>query len=129
MKLEQAIEFLARLRDVEEIPVSEAARRLKKTPFWVHQNFKVIRHSKKSHHVKLSDIEAYQKKRTVSKRDPTFYDLAVGDQFRLPTGKGYVGDVFVKTGGDTYGLMPGQPRWTWTGRSGFNSVELVREAA
>lgn len=65
MKLEQAIEFLARLHGIDEIPVSEAARRLKKTPFWVHQNFPIIVHGPKSHHVRLSDIEAYQQKRTV----------------------------------------------------------------
>ena len=64
-ELDSALSILARLSIVEEISVPQAARLLKKTSRWVHENFPVIIHSPKSHHVRLRDIEDYQRKRTL----------------------------------------------------------------
>jgi hypothetical protein len=58
-------EMVTRIRRLEEIPVPSAAKLLKKTPQWVRDNLPVIYHSRKSHSVRLLDIEAYQLKRTV----------------------------------------------------------------
>jgi hypothetical protein len=58
-------EMVKRIRCLEEIPVPSAAKLLKKTPQWVRENFPVIYHNRKSHSVRLVDIEAYQLKRTV----------------------------------------------------------------
>jgi hypothetical protein len=58
-------DMVTRIRRLEEIPVPSAAKLLKKTPQWVRDNLPVIYHSRKSHSVRLLDIEAYQLKRTV----------------------------------------------------------------
>jgi hypothetical protein len=61
----KAVGILERLIQTEEISVPLAARHLKKTPQWVRENLPVIYHSRKSHSVRLSDVEAYQARRTV----------------------------------------------------------------
>jgi hypothetical protein len=61
----KAIRVLERVLAIEEIPVPSAAKLLKKTPQWVRENLPVIYHSRKSHSVRLADIEAYQARRTV----------------------------------------------------------------
>jgi hypothetical protein len=61
----KAIQVLQLILQTEEIPVSEVARLLKKKPAWVHENLPVIFHSRKSHSVRLKDLEEYQSKRTV----------------------------------------------------------------
>jgi hypothetical protein len=61
----EAIRVLERVILTEEIPVPSAAKLLKKTPQWVRDNLPVIYHSRKSHSVRLADVEAYQARRTV----------------------------------------------------------------
>ena len=61
----EAIRVLERVIRTEEISVPLAARHLKKTPQWVRDNLPVIIHSRKSHSVRLVDIEAYQARRTL----------------------------------------------------------------
>jgi hypothetical protein len=58
-------DMVKRIRRLEEIPVPDAAKMLKKTPQWVRTNLPVIIHTKKSHSVRLVDVEAYQERRTV----------------------------------------------------------------
>jgi hypothetical protein len=58
-------DMVARIRKLEVIPVPSAAKILKKTPAWVRQNLPVIIESRKSHSVRLVDIEAFQARRTV----------------------------------------------------------------
>jgi hypothetical protein len=60
-----AIRVLQLVIDTEEMPVPAVAKLLKKTPAWVHENLPVIFHSRKSHSVRVKDIEEYQTKRTV----------------------------------------------------------------
>jgi hypothetical protein len=61
----KAIPVLERLVRAEEISVPDAAKLLKKDSEWVRANLPVIIHSRKSHHVRLADVEAYQNRRTV----------------------------------------------------------------
>ena len=61
----EAARILGRLRRLEEIPVPSAAKLLKKSPKWVRENFPLIIHGPKSHHVRAADIEAYQARRTI----------------------------------------------------------------
>ena len=61
----KAIQVLERVLAIQEIPVPSAAKLLKKTPQWIRENLPVIYHSRKSHSVRLEDIEAYQARRTV----------------------------------------------------------------
>lgn len=58
-------DMVQRIRRMEEISVPDAAKLLKKTPQWVRDNLPVIIHSRKSHSVRLVDIEAFQLRRTV----------------------------------------------------------------
>src|SRR4029077_10932086 len=58
-------DMVARIRKLEVIPVPSAAKLLKKTPYWVTQNLPVIIESRKSHSVRLVDIEEFQARRTV----------------------------------------------------------------
>jgi hypothetical protein len=68
----KAIRVLERVLAIQEIPVPQVAKLLKKTPQWVRANLPVIYHSRKSHSVRLSDIEAYQARRIVwPKRERT----------------------------------------------------------
>ena len=61
----EVTQMVARIRRLEVIPVPSAAKMLKKTPQWVRDNLPVIIESRKSHSVRLVDIEAYQARRTV----------------------------------------------------------------
>lgn len=56
---------LAQLDRIREVPVSAAAELLHKPKAWVRRTFPIIVHGPKSHAVRLSEIEAYQEKRTV----------------------------------------------------------------
>lgn len=56
---------LAQLSRIREVPVPAAAELLNKPKEWVRANLPVIRHSRKSHAVRLCDIEAYQERRTI----------------------------------------------------------------
>lgn len=58
-------DMVKRIRAMEEMSVPSAAKMLRKTPTWVRANLPVIYHSRKSHSVRLVDIEAYQERRTV----------------------------------------------------------------
>jgi len=61
----EVTQMVARIRRLEVIPVPSAAKMLKKTPQWVRENLPVIIESRKSHSVRLVDIEAFQERRTV----------------------------------------------------------------
>jgi hypothetical protein len=58
-------DMIARIRRLEEISVPDAAKLLKKTPQWVRENLPIIVHTRKSHGVRLVDIETYQRELTV----------------------------------------------------------------
>jgi hypothetical protein len=58
-------ELTAQLLRTRKIPLSQAAKFLRKSKPWVRANFKVIVEGPKSHSVKLDDIEAFQKRRTM----------------------------------------------------------------
>lgn len=64
-EVRKAIAALQLVIQAEEITIPTAARLLKKPQRWVRENLPVIIHSHKSHHVRLSDVEAYQERRTV----------------------------------------------------------------
>jgi hypothetical protein len=53
------------IRRLEEIPVQDAAKLLKKSPKWIRTNLPIIVHGPRSRHVRAIDVEAYQLKRTV----------------------------------------------------------------
>jgi hypothetical protein len=57
--------MVQRIRKLEVIPVPSAAKMLRKTPQWVRENLPVIIESRKSHSVRLVDIEEFQKRRTL----------------------------------------------------------------
>lgn len=57
--------ILAQLNRIRELPVPVAAELLRKPKQWVRNNLPIIKHSRKSHAVRLCDIEAYQERRTV----------------------------------------------------------------
>jgi hypothetical protein len=61
----KAIAALETIIRLEEIPVADAARHLKKTPAWIKENFPVIYHSQKSQSVRVIDLEAHHLKRIV----------------------------------------------------------------
>jgi hypothetical protein len=52
-----------RFAGIQELTVPDAARLLKKTPRWVRANLPVVVYSKRSHHVRLADIETFQARR------------------------------------------------------------------
>jgi hypothetical protein len=58
-------QFLARVRSLEEISVSDAAKLLKTSRKWVRDNLPVIVHSQRSRHVRIVDIEEFQKRLTL----------------------------------------------------------------
>ncbi len=61
----EAARICARLRKLEEVSVKDAAALLKKSPRWVRSNFPIVIHGPRSRHIKISDIEEYQARRTV----------------------------------------------------------------
>jgi hypothetical protein len=63
---EKVLEQLYRIR---VLSVPAAAELLDKPREWVRSNFPIIKHSRKSHSVRLCDIEEYQDRRTLRMRN------------------------------------------------------------
>ncbi len=61
----EVVRICQRVRRLEEISVSDAARLLKKSPRWIRANFSIVVHGPRSRHIKISDVEEYQARRTV----------------------------------------------------------------
>ena len=78
----KAVGILERLIQTEEISVPLAARHLDKTPQWVRDNLPVIIHSRKSHSVRLVDIEAYQIRRTLRPKGSTMSEKELQEFLR-----------------------------------------------
>ena len=64
-QLPEVARILELVRRLEEISVPSACKLLKKSPKFVRANFPIIVHGARSHHIRLSDIAAYQEKRTL----------------------------------------------------------------
>lgn len=64
-QLPEVVRILELAKRLEEISVPSAAKLLRKSPKFVRNNFPLIYHGPRSHHVRLVDIEAYQAKRTI----------------------------------------------------------------
>lgn len=64
-QLPEVIRILQLAKRLEEISVPSAAKLLKKSPKFIRANLPLIVHGPRSHHVRLSDIEAYQLRRTI----------------------------------------------------------------
>jgi hypothetical protein len=57
--------ILKLVESLEEIPVPDLAKKLKKTPEWVRKTFPIIHHGPRSQRVRLVDVEEYRSRRTV----------------------------------------------------------------
>jgi hypothetical protein len=56
---------LAQLNRLRVMPLPAAAEYIGKSPQWIRQNMPVIKHNSRAYDVRLSDLEAYQQRRTI----------------------------------------------------------------